>query len=203
MYGGGGSPSSKSLLPWPSLVSLGNAALVSTRTEFAAASSAPGVVGAAVSDSSKGGAGPDGGEARVVSECDASAWVTSAQYGSCDDGAGKYLEGKLWAEKGGGDSVAEDGLSWRAAARTFSRPECESRSSLGAGTGAWPRREGVVCTEEVSESTVSVRLLEWREAQQGERAVVLFVRMCVSHGRRSRLLLQHGRSRQCCWRRVQ
>jgi hypothetical protein len=38
--------------------------------------------------------------------------VTSSQYGSCDDGAGKYLEGKLWAEKGGGDSVAEDGLSW-------------------------------------------------------------------------------------------
>lgn len=139
------------------------------------------MVGAAVSDSSKGGAGPEGGEERVVSECGASDWETSAQYGSCDDGAGKYLEGKLWAEKGGGDSVAEDGLSWRAVASTFSRPvcecECESTSSLGAGAGAWPRREGVVCTEEVSESTVSVGLLEWREAQQAERAVILSVRM--------------------------
>ena len=114
MYGGGGSPSSKSLLPWPSLVSLGSAALVSTRTEFAAASSAPGVVGAAVSDSSKGGAGPEGGGARTVSECDASDSVTRVEYGSWGEGAGKYLEGKLWAEKGGGDSVAEDELSWRA-----------------------------------------------------------------------------------------
>ena len=69
------------------------------------------MVGTAESDSSNGGAGPDGGEASAVSECDASDWVTSAQYGSCDDGAGKYLEGKLWAEKGGGDSVADDGLS--------------------------------------------------------------------------------------------
>lgn len=103
--------------------------------------------------------------------------MTSAQYGSCDDGAGKYLEGKLWAEKGGGDSVAEDGLSWRVVARTFSRPECESASSLGVGTGAWPRREGVVCTEEVSESTVSVRSLKWREAQLAERAMVLLVGM--------------------------
>lgn len=200
MYGGGGSPSSKSLLPWPSLVSLGSAALVSTRTELAAASRAAGVVGVAASDSSKGGAGPDGGEASAVSECDASDCVTSAQYGSCDDGAGKYLEGKLWAEKGGGDSVAEDGLSWRrAVARTCSRPECESTSSLGAGVGAWPRREGVVCTEEESESTVSVGLLEWREAQQAER-VVLFVCMWLEESVSIVIAAWTGEQ---SWRRVQ
>ena len=33
----------------------------------------------------------------------------------------------------------------------------------------------MVCTEEVSESTVSVRSLEWREAQQVERAMDLLV----------------------------
>jgi hypothetical protein len=199
VYGGGGSPSSKSLLPWPSLVSLGSAALVSTRTELAAASRAPGVVGVAASDSSKGGAGPEGGGASAVSECDASDWVTSSQYGSCDDGAGKYLEGKLWAEKGGGDSVAEDLLSWRAVARTFSRPECESTSSLGAGVGACPRRDGVVCTEEVSESTVSVGLLEWREAQQAERVVLL---VCMWLEGRVSIVIAAWTGEQS-WRRVQ
>jgi hypothetical protein len=79
VYGGGGSPSSRSL---PSLVSLGSAALVSTRTELAAASRAPGVVGVADSDSSNGGAGPEGGGARTVSECDASDSVTRVEYGS-------------------------------------------------------------------------------------------------------------------------
>lgn len=114
VYGGGGSPSSRSLL---SLVSLGSAALVSTRTELAEASRAPGVVGVADSDSSNGGAGPEGGGARTVSECDASDAVTRVEYGSSGDGAGKYREGKLWAEKGGGDSVAEDELSCRGCAR--------------------------------------------------------------------------------------
>ena len=117
VYGGGGSPSSRSLLAWLSLVSLGSAALVSTRTELAEASRAAGVVGVADSDSSNGGAGPEGGGARTVSECDASDAVTRVEYGSSGEGAGKYLEGKLWAEKGGGDSVAEDELSWRACAR--------------------------------------------------------------------------------------
>jgi hypothetical protein len=78
---------------------------------LAAASRAPGVVGVATSDSSNGGAGPEGGEARAVSERDASASVTRVEYGSSGEGAGKYLEGKLWAEKGGGDSVAEEEAS--------------------------------------------------------------------------------------------
>lgn len=95
--------------------------MVSTRTELAAASRAPGVVGVAVSDSSKGGAGPEGGEASAVSECDASDSVTRVEYGSSGEGAGKYLDGKLWEEKGGGDSVAEDECSWRAFASVFSR----------------------------------------------------------------------------------
>jgi hypothetical protein len=53
------------------------------------------------------------------------------EYGSSGEGAGKYLEGKLWAEKGGGDSVAEDEHSWRAFARAFSRSKCESTSIFG------------------------------------------------------------------------
>jgi hypothetical protein len=57
----------------------------------------------------------------------------------------------------------------------------------------------VVCTEEVSESTVSVGLLEWREAQQAER-VVLFVCMW-SEGSVS-IVIAAWRSGQC-WRRVQ
>ena len=118
--------------------------MVSTRTELAAASRAPGVVGVADSDSSNGGAGPEGGGARTVSECDASDSVTRVEYGSSGEGAGKYLEGKLWAEKGGGDSVAEDELSWRACARAFSRAKCESTSIFGWGAGAWPWSEGVV-----------------------------------------------------------
>lgn len=95
---------------------------MSATTELAAASRAAGVVGGWASDSSKGGAGPEGGgEARAVSERDPSDSVTRARYGSSDEGAGKYLEGKLWAEKGGGDSVAEDGSSWRALSSALPR----------------------------------------------------------------------------------
>ena len=147
VYGGGGSPSSRSLLPCRSLVSLGSAAFVSATTELAEASRAAGVVGGWASDSSKGGAGPEGGgEARAVSERDPSDSVTRARYGSSGEGAGKYLEGKLWAEKGGGDSVAEDGSSWRALSSAFPRSKWESTSSLGGGGwgGACPRRELVV-----------------------------------------------------------
>lgn len=114
------------------------------------------MVGASTSDSSNGGAGPEGGPARAVNECEGSAWVTSARYGSSEEGAGKYLEGKLWAEKGGGDSVAEDVSSWRALFRTFSRLKCASTSIFGGGAGVWLRSEGVVWTEEVSESTLPV-----------------------------------------------
>ena len=75
VYGGGGSPSSRSLLPCPSLVSLGSAALVSATTELAAAS-----------DSSNGGAGPEG--AKTVRDALTHS-VTKARYGSAVEGAGK------------------------------------------------------------------------------------------------------------------
>lgn len=76
VYGGGGSPSSRSLLlPSLSLGSLGSAALVSATTELAA-------VAAAAEDatSSKGGAGPQG--ANAVRDSGPPHSVTSARYGS-------------------------------------------------------------------------------------------------------------------------
>lgn len=74
-YGGGGSPSSRSLLLCPPFVSLGRAALVSSTTE-----------GAAEISSSNGGAGPDG--AKAVKD-DVVGLVTSARYGSVESGSGK------------------------------------------------------------------------------------------------------------------
>lgn len=78
VYGGGGSPSSRSLLDWPLLLSRGSAALVSVTTDGAAEVA----VG-----SSKGGAGPEGASATRVS--DALWLLTSARYGSADEGSGK------------------------------------------------------------------------------------------------------------------
>lgn len=82
MYGGGGSPSSRSLLERPSLVSGGSAALVSATTELSLAGR---------SSSSNGGAGADGlsGGARAGSGLEGSQPVTSALYGSAGEGAGK------------------------------------------------------------------------------------------------------------------
>jgi hypothetical protein len=62
VYGGGGSPSSRSLLPCPSLVSRGSAALVSATTELGVAEDW------AAWDSSKDGAGPHGAKAVRDSE---------------------------------------------------------------------------------------------------------------------------------------
>lgn len=71
VYGGGGSPSSKSLLDCPLLLSRGSAALVSATTVDAAAD---GLV------SSKGGAGRDSGSTLVG---------TRVEYGSEEEGSGK------------------------------------------------------------------------------------------------------------------
>lgn len=160
VYGGGGSPSSRSLLDWPSLVSRDSAALVSATTV-----EAPGEP----SVSSNGGAGGSRG-AVAVSDSDAQLAVTSALYGSASQGLGKYRAGKLWEWKGGGDSGdAEDGSSRRssvccactgagagagACACEPSR-KCESTSVLKMPRGAG-RREGVECKEEASsESTLA------------------------------------------------
>lgn len=92
VYGGGGSPSSRSLLPaGPSFVSRGSAALVSATTELAALAK-----GVTSGDSSNAGGGRGGrrlgslgaGSARAVSDSD-SERVTSSLYGSTDEGAGK------------------------------------------------------------------------------------------------------------------
>ena len=80
VYGGGGSPSSRSLLPWPSLVSLGRAALVSATTELVDPAH----------DSSNEGAGPEGGgAAEAEGDSVTPPSVTSARYGSSSEGAGK------------------------------------------------------------------------------------------------------------------
>ena len=76
VYGGGGSPSSRSLLlPSLSFGSLGSAALVSATTELAAADAA-----AEDTTSSNGGAGPQG--AKEVRDSVPTHSVTSARYGS-------------------------------------------------------------------------------------------------------------------------
>lgn len=145
VYGGGGSPSSRSLLDLPSLVSRGSAALVSATTVDAAACPS-------VSSNGNGGAGPAG----AVAVSPAAAHAVVSGYGSSGDGSGKYCAGKPCEEKGGGLSAAwaEEGsrlrsCSWWSCAE--SRCRCESTSSLKRGTR--PRREGVVWIESSSEAT--------------------------------------------------
>ena len=152
VYGGGGSPSSKSLLDCPSLVSRGSAALVSATTVDGVARCD------SVSSNGNGGAGP----AVAVRESVAQAVVRG--YGSSGDGSGKYCAGKPCEEKGGGLSAAEavEGsrsrsrscCSWGRSCSAASRRKCESTSTLKMG--ARPRREGVVWIESSSEATVVV-----------------------------------------------
>lgn len=152
VYGGGGSPSSRSLLDCPSLVSRGSAALVSATTVDAPAE--PSV-------SSNGGAGGSRG-AVAVSDWDAPLSVTSALYGSVSEGLGKYRAGKLCEWKGGGDSAeAEDGSSRRCSVCCACACACESRrkwesTSVLRMPRLAARREGVECNEESSdESTLA------------------------------------------------
>lgn len=94
VYGGGGSPSSRSPLDGPSLVSLGSAAFVSATT-----------FGNDEEEASlwKGGAGAKAGG------CSVSESVTKALSDSVDGGAGKYRVGKLCEENEGGRSVESAG----------------------------------------------------------------------------------------------
>lgn len=156
VYGGGGSPSSRSLLDVPLLVSRGSAALVSATTVEGAACCC------SVSGNGNGGAGPAG----AVAVRGAVAHAVVRGYGCSGDGSGKYCAGKPCEENGGGLSAAEveDGSRSRsrscccscgrscaststsataaAAAAAASRWKHESTSTLERG--ARPRREGVV-----------------------------------------------------------
>lgn len=161
VYGGGGSPSSRSLLDCPSLVSRGSAALVSATTVDDGAACC-----SSVSWNGNGGAGPAG----AVAVRDAVAQAVVRGYGSSGEGAGKYWAGKPSEEKGGGLSAAEAvegswsrsrsccscGRSCSAGAGAASRRKCESTSTLKRG--ARPRREGVgvLWIESSSEATVGV-----------------------------------------------